>query len=330
MIKICMIGYGHWGAILLKNFIRHKKFEVKYICDRNQIKLTQASSVAQNNCILINNPNQAFEDPDVDLIVIATQASYHFDLSIAALQANKHIFVEKPFTLNSNEAEIIFQMAKKVNKKVWVDHTFLFTSAYRKLKKCIHQGMIGKPMRFHSTRTAFGLFQSDANIIWHLMVHDIYILLDLFHTVEKINSIISSASIIPDVVDSVIASIAFPNQLHATIHCDMLFAEKKREITITGDKGILVWDETQQNKLLFYPHRASYNPLLKRVTYQSGQTEVIKIDESEALANEIDRLSEFLDNENQLTFPSQSIMLEIIKTLELIEAMDRKLCPIIT
>src|SRR3990167_5579090 len=137
MRNVCIIGYGYWGSILHKNFCRHKEFEIKYICDRNTIKLAEAKKNASTNCILLTNPKQAFDDPRVDLIVIATQAVYHFDLCVSALKANKHIFVEKPFTLSSNEAKYLYQLALRQKRKIWVDHTFLFTCGYQKLKHCL-------------------------------------------------------------------------------------------------------------------------------------------------------------------------------------------------
>src|SRR3990167_6633345 len=235
MKTLGIIGYGSWGPVLLRNFNQNKEFKVKYICDRNFTKLEKAKNAAPKNCIFLNEPKEIFEDPKVDLVVIATQAAHHFSLVMMALQANKNVFVEKPLILSSREAKIIYQLANAQEKKIWIDHTFLFTSAYQKLKNCLNQGMIGRPLRFHSTRTAFGLFQQDANILWHLMYHDIYILLDLFHIPDKLNSVVGSASIIPNMIDSVLASFSFSNGLHATIHCDMLFAEKKR---IAMDSGM--------------------------------------------------------------------------------------------
>lgn len=326
MKTICIIGYGYWGTILTKKFIKHQSFYVKYICDRNSNNLLKAKAIVPDNCILIDNPQLALEDPVVDLIVIATQAIHHFDLCMLALTHHKNIFVEKPFTLNSTDAKTLFDVANKINRKIWVDHTFLFTSRYQKLKSRIQQGLLGKPLRFHSTRTAFGLFQNDTNIIWHLMVHDIYILLDLLGMPERINSVISSASIIPNKIDTVIASLIFSNQLHATIHCDMLFAEKKREIVITGDKGILVWDELRHDKLLFYPYHVTYNAEKKITTHQSDEATIIVTDESDALENELDALQIFLDDKHTMSFPEQDTLLKITTLLESIEAMDSKSC----
>ncbi|EKD73494.1 MAG: oxidoreductase protein [uncultured bacterium] len=328
MKTIGIIGYGYWGAVLLRNFSQHKEFEVKYICDRNLSKLEQAKNAAPTNCILLNAPKDIFEDTEVDLVVIATQAAHHFNLAMMALEADKHVFIEKPLVLSSQEAKMIFQLANERDRKVWIDHTFLFASAYQKLKNCLHWGMIGKPLRFHSTRTAFGLFQQDANILWHLMYHDIYILLDLFHIPDKLNSVVGSASIIPNMIDSVLASFSFSNGLHATIHCDMLFAEKKREIVITGDKGILVWDELCQNKLMFYPYCAQYHSAIKKVTYQIAEVEKIQIEQSEALINEINELSKFLNNKKCKVSVNENIALDIINLLESVEArlIEGRIC----
>lgn len=328
MIKAAVIGCGYWGTILVKRFLQNKNFLIKYICDRNLDKLDQAKKIVSHNCTFITNPLQALNDIEVDLIIIATQANSHHELCINALKANKHIFVEKPFTLSTKDAIEIFKLARSVNKKIWADHTFLFTPGYQKLKKCIQQGMIGNALRFHSTRTDFGLFQKDTNIIWHLMIHDIYILLDLFGIPEEIKSVSSSASVVSGISDSIVAGFQFQNGLHATIHCDMLFPIKKREIIVSGDRGILLWDETDQHKLKFYPYTAKFQRETHKILYQLNQPEIIETETVDALTNEINQLYYFLETKEPLAFPTEQSQLSILNLLESVEFMDDKKCKI--
>lgn len=318
-----IIGCGRWGPVLLRNFTQHTAFEVKYVCDRNVFKREEIRKL-NRRCILLDKPTRLFEDPYVDLIVIATQATYHFDLCMMALKANKHLFVEKPLTLSVREAKTIYQLASLRNKKIWVDHTFLFTNGYQKLKQSINHGMIGKPFRFHSTRTGFGLFPMDINVIWNLMYHDAYILLDLFGSLKSLNKVISVSSIVPNMPESILISATFQKCLHAIIHCDTLFVEKKREIIISGEKGILVWNEECQNKLIFYPYFVECCSDVKKVICQLKKIEIIKINQVEAIQNELTKLAEFLDDERYSTFPEEVVMLEIIRMLELVDTMHLK------
>jgi hypothetical protein len=150
----------------------------------------------------------------------------------------------------------------------------------------------------------------------------------LFNAPKKINGVFSSASIIPNLCDSVIASFTFADGLHATIHCDMLFAEKKREIVITGDQGILVWDEICENKLKFYPYRAQYHSDIKKITYQQEEPVIINIEQYDALSNEINELSNFLNNNKSVNFQDSIATLEVINLLESVESRltEGRLC----
>lgn len=319
MYTAAIIGYGYWGPILLKNFNGNSRFRIKYVCDRNANNLERSKNSASQH-IATNDLEQLFQDPDVDIIIIATQAASHRDLILKSLQANKHVFVEKPFTLSSEDAELICREAKDRNKLVWVDHTFLFTPGYKKLKESINTGKIGSPLRLHSTRTAFGLFQQDTNIIWHLLYHDAYLLLDLFQAMPTEVQIIASATVIPNIEDSVVASFTFANGLHATVHCDMLFAEKKREITVYGKEGILIWDEMRNEKLTYYQNKATYNSNTKKINYLfDDKPEFIPIEDGEALPREIELFAECLDNKS--TSPCDcNIALKTVHLLELLEA----------
>lgn len=313
------MGFGYWGPTLLRNFLNHPRYQVRYVCDRHQEKLARLQDHG-NDCKVVTEAAEIFEDKNVDLVVIATQAAKHGDLICKALEANKHVFVEKPFVLSSADALKVCRLAKAANKAVWVDHTFLYCPAFVKLKQLVANGKIGKLLRYHSTRTDFGLFQTDTNIVWHLFYHDAYLLHELFSLSATAIQASGSSSVVPGIADSLTVSLQLAMGIYASILCDMTFPEKKREVIIMGDQGILLWDELSLHKLKFFPSRARFSLANRSVQYsEKRDPEIIPIGESEALTEELTALASCLDGEapfNRICEPA----VEIVRLLETIDS----------
>src|SRR5207302_3840879 len=114
--------------------------------------------------------------PKIDAVAVVTPVNTHFDLAKAALQHGKHVFIEKPFTATTAQAEELIELAERRNLKIMVDHTFLFTGAVRKIKELVDGGVLGPLYYYDSTRVNLGLFQHDVNVIWDLAPHDLSIM----------------------------------------------------------------------------------------------------------------------------------------------------------
>src|SRR5437762_1532937 len=143
MIRIGVVGYGYWGPRIVRNFQSVEGSEVAVICDNSVESLRRAKqacpsvAVTTDYCDLLTSP-------DIDAIAVVTPVWTHYELAKAALENGKHIFVEKPFTSNSAQAEELIDLAEKKNLKIMVDHTFLFTPAVQKIKQLLEQGELGK------------------------------------------------------------------------------------------------------------------------------------------------------------------------------------------
>jgi predicted dehydrogenase len=292
--SLALVGYGYWGPVLLRNFAANPRFRIKYVIDRHAEKATAVQKLIPD-CKFVDQIGDALEDPALDVVVIATQAESHTALAEQALRSGKHVFVEKPFTLSLKEAETLCKLATDLKRTIWVDHTFLFNPAYAVLKQQIADGKIGAIWRLHSNRTAFGLFQRDANVFWHLLYHDVYILLDLIPQLPERVLAAGSANIYPNVIDAGIVSLHYENGIHATFLSDMTQPHKKRDITISGAHGSLVWDESKTAKLSFYSHSATPVPGGRRVNYVfPGIQEEVPVPSGEALALEIEAFGLYL------------------------------------
>ena len=175
MIKVGVIGYGYWGPNIVRNFNRLKSAKVVAVADSNNNALNRVSEIYPAIWVTAN-ADEIITSADTDVIAIVTPVSTHFELAKKALQNGKHIFVEKPFTATSAQAEELIELADKKKLFIMVDHTFLFTGAVKKIKQLIDDNALGRLYYYDSMRINLGLFQHDVNVIWDLAVHDLSIM----------------------------------------------------------------------------------------------------------------------------------------------------------
>ena len=167
MIRIGVIGYGYWGPNIVRNFMGHSDCQVSMICDGNTGSLDRARRLypAVKTC---TDPKELLRSPEVDAVAVITPVSTHFGFAKEALENGKHVFVEKPFTLTSDEGKELVDLAAKKKLQIMVDHTFLFTGAVKKIKQLVEQDSLGQLYYYDSTRVNLGLFQHDVNVVWDL------------------------------------------------------------------------------------------------------------------------------------------------------------------
>jgi predicted dehydrogenase len=175
MLKFGVIGYGYWGPNIVRNLGGIENCAVTVVCDPSPAARARAER-AHPGLRVISDPADLMSDPDIDAVAVITPVWTHYELSKTALLNGKHVFVEKPFTSNSAQAEELIDLANRKNLKLMVDHTFLFTGAVRKIKALLDEGALGKLYYYDSTRVNLGLFQHDCNVIWDLAPHDLSIM----------------------------------------------------------------------------------------------------------------------------------------------------------
>src|SRR5579864_8337645 len=181
MIRVGVIGYGYWGPNIVRNFHVNECFRVDAVCDKNAESLQRARKIYPA-LTFTQEARDILESKDIDLVAVITPAWTHYGLAKAALQNWKHVFVEKPFTRSSAEAEELIELAEHKHLKIMVDHTFLFTGAVQRIHELITDGTTGDLYYYDSTRVNLGLFQHDVNVIWDLAPHDLSIMDHLIQT----------------------------------------------------------------------------------------------------------------------------------------------------
>lgn len=278
MTRIGVIGYGYWGPNIIRNLLQTPRVTVSWICDANPMVLPKRSHIKTTT-----NISDVFSDTTTDAVIIVTPPSTHFDLATRALNAGKHILVEKPMTTTGKDAQALVNLAKTQKKILMVDHTFLYTPAVKKLKKIIKNGTLGQVFYVDSVRTNLGLFQKDSNVIDDLAVHDFSIMDYLFDA--KPESVAATGMNNTNLHQETVAYISarYSNDLFLHCHVSWLSPVKIRQMIFVGTKKMVVYDDIEPSeKIRIYDKSVSVTHDL-RVGYRSGTVTIPKLDIQEAL-----------------------------------------------
>jgi predicted dehydrogenase len=317
-LSVGVIGYGYWGPNIVRNFQSQEFSRVTVVCDS---RLDALAKVARTypEMEISSDVTQVLRSPDIDIIAVVTPVWTHFELAKAALENGKHVFVEKPFTSTSEQAEELVELAERKNLKIMVDHTFLFTGAVRKMKQLIDAGELGELYYYDTTRVNLGLFQHDVNVIWDLAPHDLSIMDYLLGS--KPEAIVATGQKhINGVEDVAYITAYYPNKLIAHVNVNWLSPVKVRTTLVGGDKKMLMWNDLDADeKIKVYDRGVRMNTregvydLL--VSYRSGDMWAPQIENTEALKLELGYFLECI-MENKTPINDGHAGLRIVRMLQ--------------
>lgn len=251
MIKLGIIGCGYWGANLVRNFHQTDDCVIKTVSESSE---SRREYVKENYPDIDVTPvyNDLLNDKEIDAIIIATPASSHFPAASESLMAGKHVFVEKPLSLNSKDAEELVSLADKTGKILMVGHTVIYNEPIVKVKELIDSGELGEIYYAYASRVNLGKVRSDVNVMWNLAPHDVSVLLYLLSK-KPIKVAARGFSYIQENIEDVVyLNIGFENNINAQIHLSWLDPNKRREITIVGSKKMLVYDDISPERIKIY------------------------------------------------------------------------------
>ena len=318
MINVGVIGYGYWGPNIVRNLDSLDGARVAAIADPSSSARARAGK-AHPQIRISSDPMEVIAATDIDTIAVITPVWTHFELAKSALNHGKSIFVEKPFTSSTEQAEELIDIASRKNLVVMVDHTFLFTPAVRKIKQLIDDGSLGKLYYYDSTRVNLGLFQHDVNVIWDLAPHDLAIM-DYLIGAEPSHIVATGQKHLNGLEDVAYMTLYFPDNVIAHVNVNWLSPVKVRTTLIGGTKKMLVWNDLEADeKLRVYDkgvqvtsQEGLYSLLLN---YRSGDMWVPKLEQAEALRLE---LNYFVDCVMRLESPFNDGMagLRVVRMLE--------------
>ena len=183
------------------------------------------------------------KNPDIDAVCVASPTNTHFALAKEALEHQKHVFCEKPLALKPQECEELKSLAQRNKKVLMVGHIFVFNPGIVRVKEYIAAGEIGRVYYAYSERTNLGPFRYDVNAIWDLAPHDIAIFNFLFNSRPLSVSARGHKCLGNSLEDLAFATLEYPGNILVNIHVSWLDPKKVRQITIVGDKKMVVWDD---------------------------------------------------------------------------------------
>ena len=321
-MNIAVVGYGYWGPNLVRNFSWLEGTNVKYVCDTNQERLTKVKPLFPNVGIVTTDYQQVLADPEVEAVAISTPVNTHFDLTREALNAGKHVLVEKPMTDNVKKAGELVKLSKSKNKILMVDHTFLYTGAVKKMKELIHSGGIGDILYFDSVRVNLGLFQNDVNVLWDLAPHDLSILNYLLDKKPVQISATGVAHVEGGMENIAYMTIFYEDTTIAHFHVNWLSPIKVRQIMIGGRNKMIVYDDMENTeKIKVYDKGIEINQNDKDaiyktlIQYRTGDMFAPKLDGSEALKVECQHFIECIEQE-RAPISDAEFGLEVVRMLE--------------
>ncbi len=260
MLTVAVVGCGYWGPNLIRNFNSLSDCKVKIICDTDEKRLSYLANLYPG-MKTITNFNDLIGDDEIDAIAIATPVFLHFELAQKSLSAKKHTFIEKPMASSVKECEELIQTAEKNSVTLMVGHTFIYTSAVRKIKEIVSDGEIGEIFYISSRRLNLGLFQKDINVAWDLAPHDISIILYMMGEPPVAVNCQGKSHVNKGIEDVTIMSLDFSNGGFATIQSSWLDPNKVREMIIVGSKRMIVYDDNQPlEKIKIYDKRVEAPP----------------------------------------------------------------------
>ncbi|MGH7782220.1 MAG: Gfo/Idh/MocA family protein [Candidatus Binatia bacterium] len=326
MIRVGVIGYGYWGPNIVRNLHGLDSTCVAAVCDMNPNALARVRK-AYPGVKTCSDPAEILASSEIDAVAVITPVWTHYDLAKKALQNGKHIFVEKPFTSNSQQAEELIELAARKNLTIMVDHTFLFTGAVRKIHELTESGALGDLYYYDSMRINLGLFQHDVSVIWDLAPHDLAIM-DYVIKGDPEAIVATGERHLNGVEDVAFMTIYFPHNVIAHINVNWLSPVKIRTTLIGGQKKMLVWNDlVADEKIRVYDKGAQINSgdgirdLL--VSYRTGDMWAPQLEQLEALQVELDYFAKCVEG-RKTPFNDGHAGLRVVQMLEAAENSIQK------
>jgi len=247
VIGVGIIGYGYWGPNLVRNFYEQAGCRVIAVSDLRQNQLDKVRA-RYPTIETTTDYRDLLRNTQIDAVAIATPVSTHFALGMEALRAGKHVLVEKPMTLDVEQATRLVDEAELRRRIRAVDHTFVYTAAVRKIRELAMKGDLGDLYYYDSVRVNLGLFQHDVNVVWDLAVHDLSIM-DHILPAQPVAVTASGIGHVPGEPENMAyVTLHFDAPLMAHVHVNWLAPVKVRRTLVGGSRKMIVYDDLEPSE----------------------------------------------------------------------------------
>jgi predicted dehydrogenase len=314
-LGVAVVGCGYWGPNLVRNFDSGSGTRVRWAVDLDQARLREIGA-GHPRVRLTSDLEEVLKDPETAIVSVATPVETHHRIAKAALEAGKHVLVEKPITANVAHAEELVALARRKGLVLACDHTFVFTGAVRKIKELVSSGKLGQILYFDSVRANLGVFQRDVNVIWDLAPHDLSILDHLVGRLPKAVIAVGACHAGQNLENIAYLTLIFEGQLIAHIHVNWLAPIKIRQILIGGSEKMVVYDDMEiSEKVKIYDKGISVSANEMLVGYRTGDMLAPQLDRTEALRLVADHFVECI-RERKTPINDGESALRVLKVLE--------------
>jgi predicted dehydrogenase len=289
--KIGVVGLNYWGPNLVRNF--NDLAELTWLCDLDEEQL-HSIAARYPNAQATTNFADLLADDTLDAVVIATPVPTHYALAKQALEAGKHVFVEKPPAMRAVEMDELVALAVEHDRVLMPGHLLLYHPGVLKVKELIDSGDLGDVLCVYGNRVNLGIVRSNENALWSLGVHDLSVILHFLDEDPELATAQGSASIHPGVEDVVFCFLRFPSGKIAHMHLSWLDPHKMRKMTVVGREKMVVFDDMEpERKVTVYEKRAGAAGEL-----HSGDISIPKISTHEPLRLECAYFLELIDGQH--------------------------------
>jgi predicted dehydrogenase len=323
-VRIAVVGLGYWGPNLVRNLIELNEAEIAWLCDRDEVALEKTGrrypSIARTTTF-----DDVLDDAGVDAVAIATPIATHHSLAAAALDAGKHVLVEKPLATSSSDAQDLINRAEARGLTLMPGHTFLYSPPVNMVRALICAGGLGDIYFISTSRVNLGLHQPDASVIWDLGPHDFSILRYWLDETPHRVSAHARSCVVPGTPDVAFVTLEFPSGTLAHVELSWLAPSKLRRTAIVGSEKMVVYDDGSNEPVRIFdsgvslPDPGSFGEY--KLSYRTGDIISPAVPATEPLALE---LKDFCQSVRTGVEPRSSAALGL-DVVALIEAVEQSL-----
>lgn len=322
-IQVALIGYGYWGINLARVIQNNPDCQLVTIVDINESNRNKAKSQYQD-CIICKDMTELFELKDITAVLVATPVSQHYSVVKECLNRNIHVLCEKVLSDNLDQIHELIQLAEKNKIILDVDYTFLENSIVKEIKNILDLRQLGEINYLTFKRTGLGPIRNDVNVIYDLLAHDISILIYWLGVPEWVTST-ERCILNNQKADIAFVQLGYSNHIIINLQASWLSPMKQRQIEVIGEKGMLIFDDTNPHeKLKIIQTDLDYQSLATdfgsfQLSLKSGDISIPNIHYPEPLKEKFKSFlskikDEVYDNYKIIeTIKSNSLVLEAIK-----------------
>lgn len=317
--NIAVIGCGHWGKNLVRNFAELGSLAA--VCDPDD-------QLAQSYAEQYNVGNLSFSaiisDATIEGVVLAVPVPLHASMAIEVMNAGKHVYVEKPLAMSRIEAEAMIASATENGVQLMVGHLLQYHPVFMVVRGLAESGELGSLSYIYSNRLSFGKVRSEEDVIWSFAPHDISMILSLTGQQPEVVKTESSSILQPDIADTATVHMQFNSALKAHVSVSWLHPYKEQKLVVVGEDAMAVFDDTKpwREKLALYRHVVQTIDGVPSL--EKSEVEYLEVPQSEPLRNECEHfLNVVSGNVTPLTDGNEGLsVLKVLSAASLSESKD--------